>query len=64
MNNIAQIKPYNDVARIIIGKKDYVSCALILLLGVSLRLYHYASIPSHNWTADEYAFAWSGMRFD
>lgn len=42
-------------------KKDCVFCILIVLLGALLRLYHYSSIPVHNWTADEYAFAWSGM---
>ncbi len=43
------------------NKKDWVLCILIILLGAVLRIHNYNSIPIHNWTADEYAFTWSGM---
>ncbi|MFM6515047.1 MAG: glycosyltransferase, partial [Microcystis panniformis] len=35
--------------------------AIITCLGAFLRIYNYDSLPPDNWTADEYAFAWSGM---
>jgi 4-amino-4-deoxy-L-arabinose transferase-like glycosyltransferase len=41
--------------------RDWLACALITLLGAVFRLYHYDTVPHHLWTADEYAFAWSGM---
>lgn len=41
--------------------KDWFFCTLITILGTAIRIYKYDQIPAHNWTADEYAFAWSGM---
>ncbi len=41
--------------------QNIIFCSLITLLGVLLRLYSYDAVPKHNWTADEYAFTWSGM---
>lgn len=43
------------------SRRDVVVCVLITLLGAAFRLYHYDTVPHHLWTADEYAFAWSGM---
>lgn len=43
------------------ARKDYFFCTLITILGAAIRIYNYDQIPVHNWTADEYAFAWSGM---
>ena len=41
--------------------QNIIFCSLITLLGILLRLYSYDALPEHNWTADEYAFTWSGM---
>jgi 4-amino-4-deoxy-L-arabinose transferase-like glycosyltransferase len=41
--------------------KNLFFCTIITILGTGLRIYKYNQIPEHNWTADEYAFAWSGM---
>jgi 4-amino-4-deoxy-L-arabinose transferase-like glycosyltransferase len=40
---------------------DWLWCISITILGAVLRLHNYDSFPPDNWTADEYAFAWSGM---
>ncbi|WP_413175221.1 ArnT family glycosyltransferase [Anabaena azotica] len=42
-------------------RKDWFFCTLITILGSAIRIYKYDQIPVHDWTADEYAFAWSGM---
>jgi len=43
------------------ARKDWFFCTVITILGSAIRIYKYDQIPVHNWTADEYAFAWSGM---
>ncbi|WP_217359967.1 glycosyltransferase family 39 protein, partial [Anabaena sp. UHCC 0253] len=45
----------------LLARKDWFFCTLITILGSAIRIYNYDQIPAHNWTADEYAFAWSGM---
>ncbi|MBK1989937.1 glycosyltransferase family 39 protein [Sphaerospermopsis aphanizomenoides BCCUSP55] len=45
----------------LLARKDWFFCTIITLLGCAIRIYKYDQIPVHNWTADEYAFAWSGM---
>ncbi|ACK70346.1 glycosyl transferase family 39 [Gloeothece citriformis PCC 7424] len=45
----------------IIPYQDWLFCGLITILGIVLRLHNYDTLPPDNWTADEYAFAWSGM---
>ena len=47
--------------RALIYHKTWLFCVCISFLGAVLRIDHYNSIPVDNWTADEYAFAWSGM---
>ncbi|WP_353932826.1 glycosyltransferase family 39 protein [Okeanomitos corallinicola TIOX110] len=47
--------------QILLSRKDWFFCTLITILGSVIRIYKYDQIPVHNWTADEYAFAWSGM---
>lgn len=41
--------------------QDWFFCVLITILGALLRIHNYDTLPPDNWTADEYAFAWSGM---
>lgn len=41
--------------------QDWFWCISITILGAVVRLYNYDSFPPDNWTADEYAFAWSGL---
>ncbi|MFH0770584.1 MAG: glycosyltransferase family 39 protein [Candidatus Peregrinibacteria bacterium] len=36
-------------------------CICMILLGIGLRSFQYDRVPAHNWSADEYAFTWSGM---
>lgn len=45
----------------LIPYQDAIFSVLITLLGAVLRIYNYDSFPPDHWTADEYAFAWSGM---
>jgi 4-amino-4-deoxy-L-arabinose transferase-like glycosyltransferase len=42
-------------------RRDLFFCTIITILGAAIRIYNYDQIPEHNWTQDEYAFAWSGM---
>jgi 4-amino-4-deoxy-L-arabinose transferase-like glycosyltransferase len=47
--------------QIFLSRKDWFFCTFITILGGVIRIYNYDQIPAHNWTQDEYAFAWSGM---
>lgn len=48
-------------SQLIVDHKNKFFCVLIAVIGAILRLYHYDTLPPYNWTADEFAFAWSGM---
>ncbi len=43
------------------GRKLWIIFALIMVLGLVIRLHGYRTVPPHSWTADEFAYAWCGM---
>lgn len=51
----------NKIFNLLANHKDWLIIFGITFLGAILRIHNYDSLPPDNWTADEYAFAWSGM---